>query len=213
MGEEADVIPWEIRRPGTAIAVWWATVKMLLFHPTQFFTMGTSRSTYKAWIFALVTSYLGMAVALVYSGLYLWLFSSVLAPTPGAGAMPAQMGMVMLIGMVGTAAIGPLLLTTLVAWILAALIHVALTMLAPERRDFDHTVRLTLYAFAANVLWVVPVVGDYVASVWGLVIAIIGIREWHRTTGWRAAIAKLWPLVILFGIVALFALLMLRGIN
>jgi len=209
MGEEADVIPWEIRRPGTAIAVWWATVKMLLFHPTQFFTMGTSRSTYKAWIFALVTTYLGMAVGMVYSGLYLWFVSSALAPPVGT---PMPMGAMMMTFAVASFVIGPLLLTTVGAWIMAALIHVVLSMLAPERRDFDQTVRLTLYAFAANVLYVVPVVGNNIASVWGLVIAIIGIREWHRTTGWRAAIAKLWPIVILLGIVVVFALL-LRGIN
>ena len=113
----------------------------------------------------------------------------------------------------GTAALGwliaPLLIVSVVAWVTAALVHLALTILVPHRKPFEVTLRLTMYSFGANAVYIVPIIGDSAAWIWSIVISIIAIREWHRTTGWRATIAKLWPIVILFGIGVIFVTLLL----
>lgn len=206
MGEVAGVIPWEGRRPGQGQAAWWTTVKMLLFEPTKLFRTTMSRSTRDAWVFALIATYLGTLMSAVYSLIAMWALDTGWPGVSPGGGLPV--GTADILFMVAAVAIGPLIATTAGAYIGAALIHVALLLIAPQRRDFDCTVRLSMYAMAGNVILVVPFLGDYVGAVWGVVISIIGIREWHRTTGWRAALAQLWPLVALAGLAVVVAMFM-----
>jgi hypothetical protein len=47
------------------------------------------------------------------------------------------------------------------------------------------------------------------SMVWSLVVAVHGVREVHRTTSWRAAIAVLWSVVVIIGLAAVFTVLVL----
>jgi predicted exporter len=49
----------------------------------------------------------------------------------------------------------------------------------------------------------VPFVGSFVALIWLLVLAIIGLAAAHRTDTWRTALAVLVPMVLGISAIAL----------
>jgi len=52
------------------------------------------------------------------------------------------------------------------------------------------------YAYAPQIFAVVPFVGWCIASIWMLVLEIIGLAAAHRTDTWRAALAVLAPVIL-----------------
>jgi hypothetical protein len=62
-----------------------------------------------------------------------------------------------------------------------------------------------------TILTAIPVCLDSVGQVWYLVTLILAIRTVHRVSGWVAALAVLWPLMLAVGLgVALVILILAR---
>lgn len=78
----------------------------------------------------------------------------------------------------------------------AGVTHLMLKMIGAPRRDVGTTVRVFAYAYSPQILGVIPWLGQVVGGVWMVVLAIIGLREAHRTTTMKAALAVLIPLAI-----------------
>jgi len=98
-------------------------------------------------------------------------------------------------------------LVLLVAIFLAAgVTHVLLLIVGGAGGRFGVTARVFAYAYAPQLLGIVPAIGSSVGFVWMVVVAIAGIREAHRTTRWKAAAAILIPLGIglIFVVIAAF---------
>lgn len=93
-----------------------------------------------------------------------------------------------------------------------AVYHVMAVMLAPERRGPGATARALGYAASPVVFSAVPFLGPLVGMVWSLVLQVIGLREIHRTTTFRAAFIVLAPLavaalgLVLLGVLAYMAM-------
>lgn len=66
-------------------------------------------------------------------------------------------------------------------------LFVRLLVPVPGRRGLTATVRTVCYACGPGVFAVIPFGGGLVASIWGVVLTVIGLREAHRTTTGRAA--------------------------
>ncbi|HSJ10450.1 MAG TPA: Yip1 family protein [Longimicrobiales bacterium] len=90
----------------------------------------------------------------------------------------------------------------------AGVSHLMLKMLGGANRPVGTTVRVFAYAYSPQILGVIPWVGQLVGGLWMVVIAIIGLREAHGTSGMRAAIAILVPLAfaVFFVILSLLIL-------
>jgi len=86
-------------------------------------------------------------------------------------------------------------------------IHVGLVISGGARRGAGTTFRTLCYAYSPALLGIIPVFGRLVGAVWMIVTAIIGLREAHRTDGWRAAFAVLAPIAIVFALGALLVFL------
>lgn len=89
--------------------------------------------------------------------------------------------------------------------------HLVLLVLVREPRGFGTTVRVYAYAYSPMLFAVVPRVGALIGFIWMVVIAVIGVREAHRTTTGRAATAVLVPLVLALVLIAAAALLLAAG--
>lgn len=74
------------------------------------------------------------------------------------------------------------------------LVHLGVRMVGGTQYPFSTTLRAISYAVAPNVLQGIPVIGGF-AGIYTLVLEIWAIRDAHRITTVRAAIAVLWPLV------------------
>jgi len=93
----------------------------------------------------------------------------------------------------------------------AAILHVCCMIvgaLTGSRSGFEGTFRVVAYSEAAYVAAVVPVVGGFVALVWWIVLAVMGLQRMHHTTSGKAIAAIVIPLVLCCG-VAIAAMLMI----
>jgi hypothetical protein len=81
-------------------------------------------------------------------------------------------------------------------FIAAGITHALLKLFGGASRSFGFTTRVFAYAYSPQILTVVPVVGNVVGFVWMVGIAIIGLKEGHRTGMGRVLAAVLIPVII-----------------
>ena len=81
-------------------------------------------------------------------------------------------------------------------FIWTAIVHLFLMMVGGANQGFTATLRVVLYSQTAQVAQVIPLFGDLVATLWGLILCIIGIAAAHRTTTGKAAAAVLLPILL-----------------
>jgi len=205
VGLAYELSPWD-RRPELGLRrAWWGTVVMTLLKPGLFFRSHAGQSTREAWLFSMITLYVGLLPYCLYTIGFLWLVGVLLPKLSPPGAVPTVMPSMgwavpvyLAIGL-----ISPLFAPFVAGGVWACLIHAGLFFLAPKRKTMTHTVRTVMYAYGPYALMVVPLCGAYACAVWYLVTLIHGIKEVHQTTGWRASVAVLAPvmiLVILYGV-------------
>jgi hypothetical protein len=201
-GVLGDLSPWDRRRQLGLPKAWWDTFVMTLIKPGQFFRMHSGRSIKEAWLFAVIANYMAMVMAcLLQIILMLGLDAAMrtMGPAGPAGAAPMPfVPLILLYGAMGL--VGPLIAPLITGGIWACAIQMALFFLVPDRRSLSHTFRTVLYSMGPYALGVIPFCGGYVGGIWVVVTAISGIKEVHRTDGWRAAIAVLWPPIALIGL-------------
>lgn len=89
--------------------------------------------------------------------------------------------------------------------------HAVLAIAGGARHGFRTSVRVFSFAYSPALLAVIPRAGFVIGCVWMVVLAIIGLREAHETSGFKAAAAVLLPLLIMGAILFVFVLLMLAG--
>jgi hypothetical protein len=93
----------------------------------------------------------------------------------------------------------------------AGVVHVLLKLFGGASGDYSLTTRVFAYSYSPRILGIVPAAGAIVGFVWMVVIAIVGVREAHRTTTGRAAAAILIPLTIALGFVTAAQLIARAG--
>ncbi|MBI4409551.1 MAG: YIP1 family protein [Gemmatimonadetes bacterium] len=76
--------------------------------------------------------------------------------------------------------------------------HALLALLGGAHHGLNATARVFAFAYGPQLFAIVPLLGNLVGAVWMVVIAIIGLARAHRTDGWRAALAVLLPIGIVF---------------
>jgi hypothetical protein len=93
----------------------------------------------------------------------------------------------------------------------AGVTHLLLRLVGGANRDFGFTTRVFAFAYSPQLLGIVPVVGAVVGFIWMVVVAVMGLREGHRTTLFRAAVAVLIPVAIGLALVAVAAFVASTG--
>ncbi len=173
-GPAAEPIPWEgeagfcNRLMGTVAAV--------LFSPTKAFRVPGRPEPRWALTFGLIMVILGSCATL------LWSYK--------LGELRVARIVVIYI----------LVFTPLVAvlglYLAATLVHFFLWICRGAQQGFGATFRVVGYAQAAAVFQLLPVVGNWIASVWQLVSMTIGLAETHHISRGRAFLALILPLIV-----------------
>lgn len=158
------------------------TWRSIVFEPTTFFTnMPVAGPIGPAVLFATL---------LLYAGAGADLFWRMLLPAPAwletfAGPGDTPLASFLLAGPVG------LVVTALYA----GAAHLGLIVLGARRERAGATLRVHLFASAAMLFQIVPVVGWLANLVSSVVILVVGLRTVHRTTTGRVVGALLLPVV------------------
>lgn len=190
-------IPWDERaRLGFATALVDTTLQVLRA-PSDFYRrMRPAGGVGSALAYAVIVAYFGF----VATAFYEWIFMMIVgqqAPELGFGpevdrALAMMQGGSPIVRLVAA----PLGLAA-AAFIGAAINHLALVLLSGARRGFETTFRVCAFANAANVVSLLPICGPFVASVWFMVLSVIGLSVVHAISWQKAAAAVLMPLVVL----------------
>src|ERR671916_3297226 len=85
----------------------------------------------------------------------------------------------------------------------AGILHLLVMLIVGSGNSgFEATFRVGAYAAVTSLVSWIPIIG-WIASLYGIYLAIIGIREVHTTTTGKAAIVVLIPAVVVFLLVLL----------
>ncbi len=124
-------------------------------------------------------------------------------------------GLLGLVGISGSQGFGSFLVSIILAPIFAAIglfigagiLHLLVMLIIGSRNaGFEGTLRVSAYSSVTSLVSWIPIIG-WIASLYGIYLAIVGIREVHTTTTGKAAIVVLIPAVIvLLLVLALIAL-------
>jgi len=181
-----------------------SSLKGSLFAPAGYFRiMNVTGGITDPLLYALIT---GMVSWMIY---YFWIIVlhdplSSYIPQKGSSGLDVFQGS----GIVAAAILTPfILIASLFIW--SGILHLLLMMVRGAKNGFEATFRVVSYSSGASVFLMVPFCGAIIASLWTIVIAIIGLKEAHRTTGGKASFAVLFPLIMFCAVVMLFFLLVL----
>jgi hypothetical protein len=103
------------------------------------------------------------------------------------------------------------LILLLSLFLAAGVTHLLLRLFGGANRDYGFTTRVFAFAYSPQILGIVPVVGGVVGFVWMIVVAMIGLKEGHRTTMGRVAAAVLIPVTIALIALAIAAFVAATG--
>ncbi len=80
----------------------------------------------------------------------------------------------------------------------SGILHLMLLMVRGGKQGYQSTFRVVAYSQSALIWNIIPFMGSWIATVWKLVIQIIGLHEIHRISYVRVIMAFLLPVFILF---------------
>jgi hypothetical protein len=197
----AAAFPWPPPESGSAVEHLMTTWRESVFRPGAFFAaMPRKPNLGGPLIYYLIFGMIGASIRLFWR--------MVFGPAVPEDASPLSQAL-----RAGEAAGSPLvdfLLTPVMLLvgfgIVVVIVHAMLWLTGGARHGMRTTGGVFAYTSGPQVFAVVPFLGAAVAGVWMLVMFVVGLREAHETTTWRAAIAVLLPLI---GMMVLMLLVML----
>jgi hypothetical protein len=197
--------PWEDRATRGIVSGVMVTLKESLFNPTAFFhKMSVTGGLTGPMLYAMIVTMTGIMVS------YCWqiLFPDALHrylphDLKGAAGIDVFNG----IGLAVLAIFMPFLII-LMLFLWSGILHLLLQLVKGAGNGFEATFRAAAYSYGANAFLVVPFCGGVIASLWGLVMIIIGLKEAQGTTGGKAAFAVFFPLILCCAFTVLFVLVM-----
>jgi len=194
-------LPWDRRAELGTIPAGIETIKGVLLSPASTFReMRLSGDIGSPFLFALVLGSLGGWIAMGWQRL---------VESMGVGSQNpwGQLGAAEGVGFACGALIGVPVGLSVGLFIGSGIIHLCLMLFGGARNGFEATFRTYAYATGSTApLAIIPVCGQVIGYIWGIVAAIIGLKQAHETDTWRAACAVLLPVVLCCAcLVALFA--------
>jgi hypothetical protein len=120
-------------------------------------------------------------------------------------------GLLSLVGVTGTRGFGSFLIGIILApigaaiglFIGAGILHLLVMLIVGSRNaGYEGTFRVGAYSAVTTLVSWIPIIG-LIASLYGIYLAIMGIREVHNTSTGKAAIVVLIPAVVVFLLVVL----------
>jgi len=198
---------WEDRESKGFLGGLYTTLKDVLFRPSGFFKrMPVTGGLTDPLLYALIIGMVGLIFSYFWQILLQGAMQGMMLPGMKAAA---EQNMFRGIGLAVLAFFSPFLII-LVLFIGSGILHVCLVLVRGARSGFEATFRVVAYGYSTYILLVIPFCGGLIAGVWAVVLAIIGLREAHETTGGKAAFAVFLPVVVCCGLF-LVAIAMFMG--
>lgn len=206
--EKGAELPWEQRATLGLWKAWWRTSMQLMSSPSATFASATSDvPVSSSVVFALMAGVVGYATTFVLyaagAGMALTLNDKATlsdSPLPHVGWW---VGVSLAIGVLAMLMAGQVMQL----FITAGLDYVALLVLGVKPRPYAVSVRAVALSMAPSVLGLIPICGLYIFPLWGLVLRILALAAFYKTSAGKATAAVFLPLIVICGgVIALYGL-------
>ena len=202
-------LPWERRAEVGFFSGLIETIRLVLLEPTRAFNaMPVTGGLGAPLFFYVLIGSIGALAGFFYQAV----LNTVTPPgTPQEQAVAAMFGSAAVIG--GSIMFMPLVLAA-VAFVTSAIIHLALMIVGGANRPFESTFRVVCYAGGATaVLQLLPVCGSIAATIWNLVVMVLGISVVQKISVGRSFVAVVLPLLLCCAVIigAVLALIAAAG--
>lgn len=190
--------PWENRNRLGLLNAYVETTKQVLLSPAVFFrAMPGAAGIGAPLAYGVLTAYIGAAVSALYQLVLHSVMGSWASQFAQGGEAFERLVPIFTqgAGLLMTLILGPLF-ALMGIFVGAAITHLFLMLFGGANRGFEATLRTVCYCQATQLLQVVPLCGGLVASIWGIVVLIIGLSEAHGVGRGIAAAAVLVPLLL-----------------
>lgn len=187
-----EEFPWPPREGESVLSAFFQTWRQSTFEPARFFrAMPVPAPVLPTLAYFLVISVAASGIYLFWQSIWYLIVSGLGLELSGAEDVPSFWWNVVFF------LVSPVF--ALIALLFAAGVnHLFLLMFGGAKRGFTTTMRVLAYTAGPSLFVIIPVLGGAIASIWGIVLAIIGLREAHRTDSWRTTLAVLLPVGIAF---------------
>jgi hypothetical protein len=180
--EEEKECPWEERESYGTINAYFQTASKCILTPTRFFSkLPTSDGYFNPILFVAIT--LPVTVVLVY--LWTGLFTGM-----------RLTGLIGIFFIASLLFVGGVIFAPIWLAIWSGILHLCLYLVGGAREGYQATFRVVSYSSVASLFNAIPFIGN-LASLWGLVLTVIGLRETHKTTTGKAVGAVAIPVGII----------------
>lgn len=188
--EDEKECAWEERANYGTTKALFMTATECLMRPTKFFSnLPLEGGYFNPILFAVMSGVMGVVLGYLWTSLF-------------SGGLLGLVGLLFLMAFVFVAS-----LITLPIIILAfsALLHGSLFLVKGANEGFQTTFRVVSYSWVTTLFNALPIpyLGS-IASLWGLVLMAIGVRETHKTSTGKAAAAVLISVAVVVAVLAIF---------
>lgn len=200
-GEPALPSPFADRARVGFLAGFFETWKLVATQPERFFARVRTDQAWSAILFGVIASTIGTVFSSIYayfSGQQaLVAIQQMTAKMPDEQAHFFRMYAEALTGraLLAQVLLAPLL-TFVVIYVAAAVVHLVLLLLRGGHRGFDATLTAVAYSAGLSLLLAVPACGSLLALVWALVSLVVGLGAIQRCGTGKAAAAVLAPFAL-----------------
>ncbi len=208
-----ESLPWERRSELGFFNAFLETIKLFITNPADAWRRTKEKGDYaEPLIFAILVSWIGIAVSSVWSGLFGQAWTAFLPPEMKeklGGAMATNASVLLI--QVGLAPIFVLI----GLFVGAAIYHVSFLIVGATKDStsgFEGTFRTVAYSSVSNLANIIPFVGGLAAVVWGLILMVMGAVRMHRTTQGKAIAGILIPLLFCCLCIGVVAALVIGGL-
>ena len=193
--------PFADRRRIGFFASFFETWKLVATQPQHFFGRVRADQPWVAILFGVLASTVGNVAASIYA--YFSGQQAILALQQMVQNMPEDQARFFRLysqALTGGAVFAQAVLAPIVTFVLiyvaAAIVHLLLMLLRGAHRGFDATLTAVAYASGLLLLLAVPGCGSLLALVWGLVSLVLGLGAIQRCGSGKAAAAVMAPFVL-----------------
>ena len=212
-GPPQEGLPWERRAELGFVNAFLETIKLFITNPTEAWQRTREKGDYaEPLIFAIIVSWIGIAVSSVWSSLFGQAWTTLLPPeikeklgsafATNTGALLIQVGLAPIFVLIGL-------------FIGAAIYHVSFMIVGATKDStsgFEGTFRAVSYSSVSQLANVIPFVGGLAAVVLNLILMVMGAVRMHRTTQGKAIAGILIPLLLCCVCIAVAAALAIGGL-
>jgi hypothetical protein len=189
-----NALPWEEREKRGFLQSLFDTMGLFVSRPAEAWARTRERGDFTSpLLFGTVVSWFSLALQKILS-------AAIAIPLlPGVfGRRLGSMGGLGGFGLVLHVILLPFFIV-IGLFIAAAILHFCCLIvgaLAGSQSGFEGSYRAMAYSQVSSLAAIVPVVGPFVAIVWWIVLAVMGVQRLHRTTQGKAVAAVLIPMAV-----------------